>query len=101
MARDDVLHELGHGCRVPYVAPDEVDRRVVGWRAATDDDVRAARAIGVGDAAAEPAGPSCDEDDAAGEVRAQACAPVSSCVMASTARWPNAIAGVMQAPGPG
>lgn len=101
MPYDDLADELGDGGGVAYVAGDEALGVLLGRRPAAGDDRRAGRAVGVGDAATETAGAAGDEDDAPGEVGGQRAAPASSSAMAVTARCPNAMAGVMHAPGPG
>lgn len=101
MSYDDLADELGDGRGISYVAGDEVVGVLLGRRAAAGDDRGAGRAVGVGDATAQPTGPAGDEDDAAGQVGSQRVAPASSSAMAVTARWPKAMAGVMHAPGPG
>lgn len=87
---DDITHEVIDGHRIPDIAGNEPTGAVTG-SATTDHDLVTRVDKGLGDAPAQAAGASGDEDDAAQR----------RTTMSSAASQPNAIAGVMQAPGPG
>ena len=86
---DDVRNQRVDSRRVAHIAGHEPTRPVAGM-AAADHDLVAVLREGFSDPATKSPGTAGDEDDA-----------VQDDTMRSAANQPNAIAGVMHAPGPG